>query len=152
MCSCLTNYIGYPPNCRAECTVNSDCPSTRACINQKCIDPCPGSCGLQAVCQVYQHSAVCTCREGYTGDPFQNCHEKIKIGEIFLQIICLVIIFILKNIYIKQHSFLVLLKNRLFQSQLLLYMMNAAQTLVELMPTAKMEDVHVNSTTLETHT
>ena len=75
-CACLENYVGSPPNCRAECTVNSDCPSTKACINQKCRDPCPGSCGLQTECQVYQHAAICSCREGYTGNPFQSCHVK----------------------------------------------------------------------------
>lgn len=79
-CSCLENYVGTPPNCRAECTVNSDCPSTKACINQKCRDPCLGSCGLQTECQVYQHAAICSCREGYTGNPFESCHVKQKIG------------------------------------------------------------------------
>lgn len=79
-CSCMENYIGSPPNCRAECTVNSDCPSNKACINQKCRDPCPGSCGLQTECHVHQHAAICSCREGYTGNPFQSCYINEKIG------------------------------------------------------------------------
>lgn len=82
ICTCMENYFGSPPNCRAECTVNSDCSSNTACINQRCRDPCPGSCGLQTECQVFQHSAICSCREGYTGNPFQSCYIKEQIGEL----------------------------------------------------------------------
>lgn len=35
-CSCLQGYIGLPPACRPECTINTECPSELACINQKC--------------------------------------------------------------------------------------------------------------------
>lgn len=80
-CTCMDNYIGSPPNCRTECTINSDCASNRACINQKCRDPCPGSCGLQTECHVYQHAAVCSCREGFTGNPFQSCYLQENIGK-----------------------------------------------------------------------
>lgn len=45
VCSCIQGYIGSPPSCRPECVINSECPLNEACINQKCIDPCPGSCG-----------------------------------------------------------------------------------------------------------
>lgn len=75
-CSCLENYIGVPPQCRPECTMNSECTSNLACINQKCVDPCPGSCGLSAMCNVYNHIPICTCEEDYTGDPFSNCYPK----------------------------------------------------------------------------
>lgn len=72
-CSCLPNYYGSPPNCRPECTINPDCPSNKACIRNKCIDPCPGSCGNNALCNVINHTPICTCIDGYTGDPFSNC-------------------------------------------------------------------------------
>lgn len=72
-CSCLQSYIGSPPNCRPECSVNSDCLSNQACIREKCQDPCPGSCGILAQCSVNNHVPICTCPEGYTGDPFTNC-------------------------------------------------------------------------------
>lgn len=75
-CSCLANYIGTPPNCRPECTINPECPSNRACIKEKCRDPCPGSCGAGANCAVINHTPICTCPEGYTGDPFSNCFPK----------------------------------------------------------------------------
>lgn len=72
-CSCLINFIGSPPNCRPECSIHSDCPSDRACINSKCQDPCPGSCGVSASCNVLNHIPICTCLEGYIGDPFTSC-------------------------------------------------------------------------------
>ncbi|KAJ8938421.1 hypothetical protein NQ318_004707, partial [Aromia moschata] len=75
-CSCLPNYIGAPPNCRPECTINSECQSNLACIREKCVDPCPGSCGALALCSVINHTPVCTCPEGYTGDPFSYCQVK----------------------------------------------------------------------------
>ena len=75
-CSCLSSYIGAPPNCKPECVINSECPSNQACINEKCRDPCPGSCGADANCFVMNHTPVCTCPDGYTGDPFTYCHPK----------------------------------------------------------------------------
>lgn len=72
-CSCLPNYIGGPPNCHPECTINAECQSIHACIRQKCQDPCPGSCGLDAECHVTAHIPICTCLNGYTGDPFLQC-------------------------------------------------------------------------------
>lgn len=75
-CSCLAGYMGSPPNCRRECTINSECASNKACMREKCRDPCPGSCGVGALCVVMNHTPVCTCVEGYTGDPFTNCYPK----------------------------------------------------------------------------
>lgn len=72
-CSCLASYIGIPPNCRPECTINQECQSNLACMREKCRDPCPGSCGVLAQCHVMNHVPICTCPQGYTGDPFSNC-------------------------------------------------------------------------------
>lgn len=73
-CICLPEHIGNPyEGCRPECVLNSDCPSNQACINKKCKDPCPGTCGPNADCQVINHLPSCTCRIGYTGDPFRYC-------------------------------------------------------------------------------
>lgn len=49
-CSCLPNYFGSPPNCRPECVVNTDCPSDKSCIAEKCRNPCEGSCGEYFYC------------------------------------------------------------------------------------------------------
>lgn len=74
VCHCLPNYYGSPPYCRPECTVNSDCPNIKSCANERCIDPCPGSCGMNAVCNVINHVPNCACKPGYDGDAFVRCH------------------------------------------------------------------------------
>lgn len=85
VCSCLIQFVGSPPNCRPECVVSSECPQHQACINNKCADPCPGSCGLNTNCQVINHSPICSCVQGFTGDPFSRClplprkHPEISI-------------------------------------------------------------------------
>lgn len=83
-CSCQENYIGSPPNCRPECTINEECSNDKACMRQKCQDPCPGSCGINAYCNVYNHNPVCACIEGYTGDPFTSCYIKPTPRKYFI--------------------------------------------------------------------
>ncbi|RZC36333.1 hypothetical protein BDFB_000151 [Asbolus verrucosus] len=70
VCSCVPGFIGSPPTCRPECVTSAECPLNEACVNQKCIDPCPGTCGLNAKCQVVNHNPICSCPPQYTGDPF----------------------------------------------------------------------------------
>lgn len=72
-CTCLANFIGSPPNCRPECTINAECSGHLTCINSKCRDPCPGSCGLNTRCNTINHTPMCSCLEGYTGNPFLAC-------------------------------------------------------------------------------
>lgn len=72
-CSCLPNFIGRPPNCRPECTINEECPGNLACQTEKCKDPCPGACGSSSLCTAIKHRPVCNCIEGFTGDPFTGC-------------------------------------------------------------------------------
>lgn len=79
-CSCLPEFIGSPPNCRPECTSNSECSNHLACIKSKCGDPCVGACGELALCRVTSHTPNCVCPTGYTGDPFVQC----KIQQIDL--------------------------------------------------------------------
>lgn len=75
-CTCLPDFIGSPPNCRPECISNSECPSYQACVNQKCKDPCIGSCGENAQCRTVSHTPMCYCETDYTGDPFTQCFIK----------------------------------------------------------------------------
>lgn len=74
ICSCLPGYTNSPPNCRPECTISSECNPEKACINQKCVDPCPGSCGTNTNCATINHSPICSCKNGFTGDPFTTCY------------------------------------------------------------------------------
>ena len=74
-CICLPEYYGDPyTGCRPECVTNSDCDRSKACLNNKCRDPCPGTCGLNAECRVVNHSPSCSCLPGYIGDPITACH------------------------------------------------------------------------------
>lgn len=53
--------------------INTDCNANKACMANKCLDPCPGTCGNNAKCQTINHIPMCTCLAGYTGDPFKYC-------------------------------------------------------------------------------
>lgn len=78
VCACAKNFIGNPPNCRPECTINSQCQFHLACLNNRCVDPCISSCGNGAVCKVTSHIPRCSCKHGYTGDPFSDCVPVIE--------------------------------------------------------------------------
>ena len=76
ICSCPPGLQGDPyVECRPECTVDSDCPRTLACISQKCKDPCvyDNRCGINAICEVTNHRSVCVCPPGYEGNAYQLC-------------------------------------------------------------------------------
>lgn len=79
VCSCIEGYVGSPPSCRPECTINADCYLTEACSNQKCRNPCIGTCGVGAKCQVINHKPICSCPPSMTGDPFIRCHAVCKL-------------------------------------------------------------------------
>jgi len=73
-CSCQPQYFGDPyTGCRPECVLSSDCAKDRACINNRCSDPCPGTCGINAQCRVINHVPSCSCLPGYTGDSLRSC-------------------------------------------------------------------------------
>lgn len=80
-CTCIPEYFGNPyEGCKPECIVNSDCSPNRACLQNKCKDPCPGACAPNAICQVVSHAPSCSCQNGYIGDPFQYCRLESKLG------------------------------------------------------------------------
>lgn len=86
VCTCSPTFVGSPPYCRPECTVSSECSTDKACIAQKCTDPCPQPCGRNTDCKVYYHSPVCSCLPRYTGDPFSSCYPiPRKICYTFMQ-------------------------------------------------------------------
>jgi hypothetical protein len=73
-CVCPDNYFGDPySSCRPECVLNTDCPRDKSCSRNRCIDPCPGTCGLNADCSISNHIPVCSCKESHTGDPYGSC-------------------------------------------------------------------------------
>ena len=73
-CTCLPEYYGDPYRmCRPECILNTDCTSNKACVYNKCIDPCHGTCGQNAQCMVYNHIPMCNCPPGMSGNAFILC-------------------------------------------------------------------------------
>lgn len=93
-CSCLPGYLGSAPNCRPECTTNSECPTTLACVNEKCVSPCvvQNPCAPQnAECSVHQHSPVCKCYPGYEGDPLIACRPALPPRKISIYLFFLVL-------------------------------------------------------------
>lgn len=75
---CMGPEAPWNPQCRPECLINADCPFNRACLGNNCIDPCPGSCGVNAVCSVVLHTPICHCPDGLVGDPFQHCSVPLR--------------------------------------------------------------------------
>lgn len=81
VCSCIEGFFGDPQSgCKPECVLNSDCPQHLACFDGKCHNPCGtgGLCGLNAICTVRDHTAVCECPPNYTGYAFVQCIPKRK--------------------------------------------------------------------------
>lgn len=73
-CTCFPEYFGDPYSvCRPECIINTDCPRDRSCIGHKCKDPCLGTCGNKAICQVVNHLPMCSCPRNMTGNAFLSC-------------------------------------------------------------------------------
>ena len=72
VCSCPPGYRPDPdPHIRCkqyECLTDPECPTTLACQNEKCADPC--KCARNADCSARNHRGICTCQPGYTGDPY----------------------------------------------------------------------------------
>ncbi|XP_077299152.1 asperous [Arctopsyche grandis] len=84
-CKCPKGYFGDPyRSCQAECVTNSDCPNYKpSCVYNQCVDPCKGSCGHQANCQLRGATPICSCPKDMTGDPFVSCRpfEKRDLCE-----------------------------------------------------------------------
>lgn len=75
-CTCISGYHGDPYiGCRPECVQNNDCPHDKACLGMKCRNPCPGSCGVNAECNVINHIPQCFCIPGFTGNADTFCKK-----------------------------------------------------------------------------
>ncbi|VEN60882.1 unnamed protein product, partial [Callosobruchus maculatus] len=82
VCICPPGYISSGSGtCTPEpavkeigaCISDSDCPSEKACFNSICKNPC--NCGPNAECRVKNHKPICTCRQGFDGNPELECHR-----------------------------------------------------------------------------
>ena len=89
-CSCLPGFLGQPPSCRPECSTSAECEQTRACLNNKCINPCLNACAPNADCTVRNHNPICSCPPKHSGDPFLDCFPISKYTkDLYLQIFAL---------------------------------------------------------------
>ena len=80
-CQCPPGHKGSPYiECKPyECLTDPECHTTLACRNEKCVDPC--DCAANADCEARNHRGICTCRPGYTGDPyFEGCRPSKEIS------------------------------------------------------------------------
>lgn len=87
VCACEPGTLGAPPSCRPQCVINQDCPLALACLAGSCVNPCAGSCGFNARCVVQNHRPLCSCDEGYSGDPFAGCNpleSKCRLSFVLL--------------------------------------------------------------------
>lgn len=81
VCNCVPEFRGDPyVGCRPECVLNDDCPRDRACIRNKCMDPCPGACAINALCTVINHVPMCSCPGNMTGNAFSQCTPLLGIS------------------------------------------------------------------------
>lgn len=51
------------------------------CLNRHCTDPCPGACGLNAVCTAVAHEPHCDCPPSTTGNPLIECRLIVNIRK-----------------------------------------------------------------------
>lgn len=82
--------------------MNSDCPRIKTCINQNCVDPCPGTCGRDARCDVVNHVPMCSCPPGYTGNPFLLCRPHIPGKFTNIYFYDLLILYHFLKLYLKR--------------------------------------------------
>lgn len=85
-CKCLPGLTGdgFIKCLRAGCTSDHDCPSNRACYNEKCVDLCviSNSCAENADCYMYNHHINCRCPpELPYGNPYSYCEKPRVVPE-----------------------------------------------------------------------
>lgn len=74
-----------------SCQRHTDCSAAEICTESRCIDPCLNNdhnissnrfghgmalltnCGINASCKVIEHTQLCSCNEGFNGNPYRNC-------------------------------------------------------------------------------
>jgi hypothetical protein len=80
VCSCPESYIPDEngecksiPLVKIGCSHDDECSNSESCINGQCRNPC--NCGLNAECTVQKHRPICSCINGYEGNPNLECRS-----------------------------------------------------------------------------
>lgn len=80
------------PPIEPQCRVDDDCSDSLACIAQQCQNPCAlyDNCASNAECYVTSHRPVCSCPDGFLGNPNVFCFigEPKKLLVFFVMFIC----------------------------------------------------------------
>lgn len=68
----ITVELTTPP---PECRVDEECSDALACVAQQCKNPCAiyDNCAPNAECHVTRHRPVCSCPDGFVGNPNIQC-------------------------------------------------------------------------------
>src|SRR5690349_11869829 len=61
-----------------SCSKNADCEDKMQCLLGVCYDPCTSGCGESALCSVDNHNILCSCPQGFSGNPDIKCTIDIK--------------------------------------------------------------------------
>ncbi|XP_046660571.1 slit homolog 2 protein-like [Homalodisca vitripennis] len=63
------------------CADNDGCKKQLACIEGICLNPCPGPCYGNTICEVLEHVPSCSCKPGFSGNPVTGCEEKVPVNQ-----------------------------------------------------------------------
>ncbi len=82
---CFSVRPSIAPILASGCEDDTECPQYNACNNRKCTDPCvlANPCATNAACLTVNHQTICSCPDGYLGNPKTAC-EKRKDNGYFL--------------------------------------------------------------------
>lgn len=71
ICECPLGFTGNPRGLCAPvvgCRKDTECPSDKACINERCESPCVANpCDNNSECRVFDHVVECECPPGFVG-------------------------------------------------------------------------------------
>ena len=105
---CVSVVPQTEPTLAAGCANNDECPDHTACKNRLCINPCAydDPCASNANCRVVNHEPVCSCPDGFIGDPKIRCELRMLFtflcmlfAEYFLSDVICMIVFILLQLH-----------------------------------------------------
>lgn len=78
ICKCPEGFIqDEEGSCKSaqlpppSCSTDQDCSAQESCTNRICRNPC--NCGENAECFIRDHRPVCSCRDGFEGNPYRRC-------------------------------------------------------------------------------
>ena len=82
-CSCPPGWRGdgRQSGCvKLQCLENIDCSASQSCVNGNCVDVCSlsGACGSNSDCKTLNHIPLCSCQNGFSGDPRIGCSRLLE--------------------------------------------------------------------------